>query len=50
MTSWLSNRLVKQLANRPEGFSDGTNLIPGRPYPPLQEKRKGSEGNLTPGR
>ena len=33
-------RLVKQLANRPEGFSDGTNLIKGRPYPPLQEKRK----------
>lgn len=37
-------RLVKQLANRPEGFSDGTNLIPGRSYPPIQErlKRKGA--------
>jgi arylsulfatase A-like enzyme len=34
-------RLVAQLAKRPEGFSDGTNLIPGRPYPPLQERLKG---------
>jgi arylsulfatase A-like enzyme len=25
-------RLVKELAGRPEGFSDGTKLIPGRPY------------------
>jgi len=33
-------RLATQLANRPEGFSDGTNLIPGRPYPPLQERLK----------
>jgi arylsulfatase len=33
-------RLVKQLANRPEGFSDGTNFITGRPYPPIQERRK----------
>ncbi len=33
-------RMVKQLANRPEGFSDGTNLILGRPYPPLQERLK----------
>ena len=31
-------RLVKRLANRPEGFSDGQRLIPGRPYPPLQKK------------
>ena len=38
-------RLVKQLANRPEGFSDGTNLITGRPYPALQERRK----EKTPG-
>jgi arylsulfatase len=29
-------RLVQRLANRPEGFSDGTRLIPGRPYPPVQ--------------
>lgn len=35
-------RLVRQLAGRPEGFSDGTNLIPGRPYPPLQAG-KGAE-------
>lgn len=34
-------RMVKQLAHRPEGFSDGTNLITGRPYPPLQEILKG---------
>ncbi len=31
-------RMIKQLAGRPEGFTDGTNLIPGRPYPPLQAK------------
>lgn len=29
-------RLVQRLAGRPEGFSDGTRLIAGRPYPPLQ--------------
>jgi len=28
--------LVQRLAPRPEGFSDGKQLIPGRPYPPLQ--------------
>jgi arylsulfatase A-like enzyme len=28
--------LVKRLTKRPEGFSDGHRLIPGRPYPPLQ--------------
>ena len=38
-------RLVAQLAKRPEGFSDGTNLITGRPYPPLQEPLRGN----TPG-
>ena len=35
VASWRS-RLVQRLAGRPEGFSDGTKLIPGRPYPPLQ--------------
>jgi arylsulfatase len=34
-------RLATQLAGRPEGFSDGTNLVPGRPYPALQERLKG---------
>jgi arylsulfatase A-like enzyme len=29
-------RMIKQLANRPEGFSDGAKLIAGRPYPALQ--------------
>ena len=29
-------RMIQRLANRPEGFSDGTHLIAGRPYPPLQ--------------
>jgi arylsulfatase A-like enzyme len=29
-------RLIKLLANRPEGFSDGKKLIAGRPYPALQ--------------
>ena len=28
-------RLVRRLAARPEGFSDGTQLIAGRPYPAL---------------
>jgi arylsulfatase A-like enzyme len=32
-------RLVRRLANRPEGFSDGTHLIAGRPYPPVQAGR-----------
>jgi arylsulfatase len=32
-------RLIKELAGRPEGFTDGTRLIPGRPYPPLQAKK-----------
>ncbi len=32
-------RLIHRLAGRPEGFSDGTNLIAGRPYPPLQTGR-----------
>jgi len=31
-------RLVAHLANRPEGFSDGVKLIPGRPYGPIQSK------------
>jgi arylsulfatase A-like enzyme len=35
-------RLVKLLAGRPEGFSDGARLISGRPYPALQARR-GSE-------
>ncbi len=29
-------RLIERLAPRPEGFSDGERLIPGRPYRPLQ--------------
>ena len=28
-------RLIGDLADRPEGFSDGNRLIPGRPYPAL---------------
>jgi arylsulfatase A-like enzyme len=31
-------RMVKQLADRPEGFSDGTRLIAGRPYPAVQKR------------
>jgi arylsulfatase len=27
-------RLIAHLRERPEGFTDGTDLIPGRPYPP----------------
>jgi arylsulfatase A-like enzyme len=36
LETWRS-RLVARLAGRPEGFSDGARLIPGRPYPPLHE-------------
>jgi len=32
-------KLVKRLAGRPEGFSDGTRLVAGRPYPPLQNSK-----------
>ena len=32
--------MIEQLRDRPEGFSDGTELIAGRPYPPLQAERK----------
>ena len=35
LKQWRS-RMVRQLADRPEGFSDGVKLIAGRPYPPLQ--------------
>jgi len=27
--------LIEELKDRPEGFSDGKSLIPGRPYPPV---------------
>ncbi len=30
--------MASLLAGRPEGFSDGTRLIAGRPYPPLQTR------------
>ena len=33
------NRLIQRLAQRPEGFTDGQKLIPGRPYPPLQTEK-----------
>jgi arylsulfatase A-like enzyme len=32
-------RMVRELANRPEGFSDGTRLIAGRPYPSIQGRQ-----------
>jgi arylsulfatase len=41
LESWRA-RMVAELAKRPEGFSDGTNLIPGRPYPALQARLKGN--------
>jgi arylsulfatase A-like enzyme len=37
LVSW-RKRMIKELANRPEGFTDGQKLIPGRPYPPIQRK------------
>ncbi len=33
LVNW-RKRLIERLATRPEGFSDGQHLIPGRPYPP----------------
>lgn len=30
-------RLIQELAGRPEGFSDGQRLIPGRPYPAIMK-------------
>ena len=30
----LRNLLIKELQDRPEGFTDGTSLIPGKAYPP----------------
>jgi arylsulfatase A-like enzyme len=32
------NRLVAELAERPEGFSDGTQLIAGRPHAPIMPR------------
>lgn len=32
------NRLIKHLDGRPEAFTDGRNLIPGRPHPALREQ------------
>ena len=32
--SQLRNHLIQTLKNRPEGFSDGNRLIPGKSYPP----------------
>jgi arylsulfatase A-like enzyme len=31
------HRMIARLVDRPEGFSDGTRLIPGRRYPPVNE-------------
>lgn len=31
-------RLIRELAGRPEGFTDGTRLIAGRPYPSVQKR------------
>ena len=36
MQEWRS-LLIDRLASRPEGFSDGRQLVAGRPYPPLNQ-------------
>jgi arylsulfatase A-like enzyme len=41
-------RLVAQLAKRPEGFSDGINLITGRPYLALQERLRSQSSGSKP--
>ena len=37
LTDWRS-RLIRKLTDRPEGFTDGTRLIAGRPYPAIQKR------------
>lgn len=37
LTAWRS-RLIYALTDRPEGFTDGSRLIAGRPYPSVQER------------
>ncbi|MHB9132318.1 MAG: arylsulfatase [Armatimonadota bacterium] len=39
ISEWRS-RMVDELAGRPEGFSDGARLIPGRPYFPVLAHRQ----------
>lgn len=41
-------RLIQRLASRPEGFSDGTRLIAGRPYKNLLPIRNEREGIYAP--
>ena len=36
LTAWRA-RLIEHLKDRPEGFTDGDQLIAGRPYPPLMD-------------
>lgn len=33
-------RLIEELVGRPEGFTDGASLIPGRAYPPYIDRRE----------
>ena len=35
---WWRSELVSVLAERPEEFTNGQNLIPGRPYPSLAQR------------
>jgi len=35
-------RMIEELRPRPEGFSDGVRLIPGRPYPAVRDTRPAS--------
>lgn len=38
---YLRSLLINSLTGRPEGFTDGTRLIPGRPYPPTLPNASG---------
>ena len=40
-------RLIAALAGRPEGFTDGTKLIPGRPYPAIMRNKMRPAANGT---
>ena len=36
--AWWRSQLVEVLKDRPEGFSDGTRLVPGQPFPPCRQQ------------
>lgn len=45
ISSW-RKLLIKELKDRPEGFTDGTKLIPGRPYPAVLNNHRRNKGEI----